>query len=310
MDDLHEVGALLAKPEPSRDVIDRRRHQLRNAMRGAPVRRRGIGRLAGGLALTAAVAAAAVVMIASGVTAPTASPSGPPAAAQRLSARQVLLVAATTAERTPEGSGKYWHVTVVHKDDDGRVSERRRQEYWFQRDGQTWLRGPELKGGGKIQHFTGAQPFRLGPLEMSFEELRRLPADPDALRAALRTGIADGVQRGDIRTSAGRLSAEEQDDSVFEALTSLISQAPVSPEVRAAAFRAIASLPDVQSLGAVQGGHGLQVSLSSGQVRLVVDPETSWVRDTNFYVPQSGGQLFITEGTASIVAEWTDHLPR
>ncbi|SNT64973.1 hypothetical protein SAMN05216276_11502 [Streptosporangium subroseum] len=308
MDDLHEIGTLLAKPEPSRDVIDRRRHQLQNAMRRTPVRRRRIGWLAGGLTLTA-VAAAVAVVVASGATLPTGSPGGPPVAAQQQSARQVLLVAAATAERIPEGSGKYWHVTVTRKDDNGRVFEKRREEYWFQRDGQTWIRGLGLKGEGKIQHFTGPQPFRLGPLETSFEKLRKLPADPAALQAALRIEITDGVRRGDIRTSAGEPSADDRNDFVFEALTSLISQVPVSSEVRAAAFRAIASLPNVQSLGAVEGGHGLQVSLSSEQVRLVVDPETSWVRDTNFYVPQGGGRLFLMDGTASIVAEWTDHLP-
>ncbi|MEV6865306.1 CU044_5270 family protein [Streptosporangium subroseum] len=308
MDDLHEIGALLVKPEPSRDVIDRRRHQLRNAMHGSPVRRRRIGWLTGGLALTA-VAAAVAVMIASGAAVPAGSPEGPPVAVRQQSARQVLLVAAATAERIPEGSGKYWHVTVTRKDDNGRVSEKRQEEYWFQRDGQTWIRGLGLKGQGRTQHFTGPQPFRLGPIEASFELLQQLPTDPAALQAALRTEIADGVRRGDIRTSAGEPSADDQDDFVFDALTCLVSQAPVSSEVRAAAFRAIASLPDVQSLGAVEGGHVLQVSLSSGQVRLVVDPETSWVRDTNFYVPLGGGRLFHMEGTASIVAEWTDHLP-
>ncbi|MFC7646213.1 hypothetical protein ACFQX6_40700 [Streptosporangium lutulentum] len=74
MDDLHEIGTLLAKPEPSRDVIDRRRHQLQNAMRRTPVRRRRIGWLTGGLALTA-VAAAVAVVVASGATLPTGSPA-------------------------------------------------------------------------------------------------------------------------------------------------------------------------------------------------------------------------------------------
>ena len=79
MDDLHEIGTLLAKPEPSRDGIDRRRHQLQNAMRRTPVRRRGIGWLAGGLTLTAVAAAVAVV-----VASVTHCPPTPPAARRSL----------------------------------------------------------------------------------------------------------------------------------------------------------------------------------------------------------------------------------
>ena len=90
MDDLQQLATLLAKPEPSGDVIGRGRRELTDAIH-APARRRvgrwgvtwaGVGRrhpagwLACGAGLTAAAAAAAIV-VATGVVAPGGTlPSG------------------------------------------------------------------------------------------------------------------------------------------------------------------------------------------------------------------------------------------
>jgi hypothetical protein len=299
-DDLQMLGTLLAKPYPSQDVVDRSRHQLQNAMRG-PVRKHKTGWLATGLGLTAAAAAAAVV-VASGTTAPTATPNSPPAAVQP-SAGQILLAAATTAERTPEGSGTYWHVKTVFAD--SKDSTPNQWESWTRRDGQAWGRGE--KSHGKVLKLFPPSPFRLGGPVVSFEQLQKLPTKPDALKA----WIADALKHSDLRTSAGRPDATMQRQFVFNGLISLVSQLPAPPKVRAAAFRAIASYPNVKSLGKVKGGQGLLISLREGiQARLVVDPATSRVRDTNFFVEASGATVWLTgTGSATVVAEWTNHLP-
>ena len=89
---------------------------------------------------------------------------------------------------------------------------------------------------------------------------------------------------------------------------------PAPPAVRAAAFEALAELPGVTSIGAVQGGQGLLISVpppaaskfpggkvpaGASQERLVIDPATAQVYSyTNF------------EGTQTIVAAyWTNALP-
>jgi hypothetical protein len=301
MDDLQMLGTLLARPDPSHDVVDRRRHQLQKAMRG-PVRKRRTGWLAGGLGLTAAAAAAAVV-VASGTTAPTATPNSPPAAVQP-SARQILLAAATTAERTPEGTGTYWFVkTVIRHSKDSKPSQ---GESWTRRDGQSWFRGE--KSHGKLIKTFNPSPFRLGGPDVSFEQLQKLPTDP----AALKAWIADALKHSDVRTSSGRPDANIQKQIIFDGLSSLVSQLPAPPKVRAAAFRAIASYPNVTSLGAVKGGQGLLISLREGrQARLVVDPATSRVRDTNFFVSANGAEAWLpSTGSATIVAEWTNLLPK
>lgn len=152
MDELQMLGTLLAKPDPSQDTVDQGRHRLQNAMRGGQVRRRKAGWLAGGLGLTAAAATAAIV-IASGSTAPAPTPNSPPKAVQQ-TPRQILLAAATTAARTPAGSGTYWWVKMVSWD--SQAKELSQDEHWYRHDGQTWRRW--WKSEGKVVKAFGRRP--------------------------------------------------------------------------------------------------------------------------------------------------------
>jgi hypothetical protein len=194
-------------------------------------------------------------------------------------------------------------------------------------------------------------PFRLGVLEVSFERLQRLPAEPDALMAS----IATSIEHSDVRTMGVRPDAAMRKRLVFGGLVSLVSQLPAPPKVRAAAFRAIASYPDVKNLGPVDGGQGLQFPLStigppaatvllpapdvddpakraedqalkarvkanlkakgggsSSQTydaRLVIDPATSKIRETNYFLTADGGEYRAPDG-ATLVTGWTNVLPK
>jgi hypothetical protein len=112
------------------------------------------------------------------------------------------------------------------------------------------------------------------------------------------------------------LNANMQERFVFDGLISLVSQLPAPPKVRAAAFQAIASYPNVESLGAVKGGQGLLISFGEGTpARLVVDPATSQIREANFFVTADGGELSAggssaDPGSFTLVAEWTNELPK
>ncbi|MFF5212668.1 CU044_5270 family protein [Streptosporangium sp. NPDC000396] len=285
MDDLHEIRALLAKPDPSPDVVARRRQELRHSMRRRTPR---VG-LRWVLVPAAAAAVAAALVIVPGHVGNSPSASG---------ARDVLLVAATTAERAPEGAGTYWHITITQEG-------KPQQEYWYKKDGQFWLKGEGLKGEGKLTQFADKpQPFAIGPLQMTFEALRQLPTDENGLYEKLKSAVADG----DLRTSAGRLSDEQQEGATMETLLSLISEAPVSPEVRAAAYRALAARPGVQDLGDADGGRRLQVPVLDGQETLTIDPETGQLRNTSVWAPLTGGTAH-SSGPVTIATEWTDQLP-
>jgi hypothetical protein len=101
----------------------------------------------------------------------------------------------------------------------------------------------------------------------------------------------------------------------LDGLISLVSQLPAPPKVRAAAFQAIASYPNVKSLGAVKGGQGLLISFGEGTpASLVVDPATSQTRETNFFVSADGARYSSAGSGAdlgfALVAEWTNLVPK
>ncbi|AIG79134.1 Hypothetical protein AJAP_31560 [Amycolatopsis japonica] len=293
MNDLQTLRAALAVEEPHQDVVDRSRHRLQNRIRGGRVSRRRTGRLIAGAGLTVAAAAVAIAVM-------PAAPVDGPAAVRTISGQEVLLVAATAAERSPEGSGTYWHVkvTVAHG-----VAASSEYEYWIKPDGQSWMRG--AKTGGKVTPLKAhsANPFSLVAVDLTLEQLRTLPTAPDALKA----WIAEALERSDARTSAGEFTASDREQAGFQSLISLVSTLPATPEVRATAFRAIAGYPGVENLGTVPGGLGL--SLPNGE-RLVVDPATGRVNRTSVFVTMDGAVAKVADPAgATINAEWTDTLP-
>lgn len=255
-------------------------------------------------ALIASAASVAVVaMVGIGASGSPRGNSVTPASTS-VSGQQILLAAATTAAQAPEGSGTYWYVKTASTS--GKNGSQFQWESWTERDGRTWVRGE--KTNGKVLDIGQTTPFRLGGPNVSFEQLQHLPTSSDALKA----WISDSVKNSNVRTSAGKLDASMQKEAVFEGLISLVSQLPAPPKVRAAAFQAIASYPNVKSLGAVQGGQGLLISFGEGTpARLVVDPVTSQIRETNFFITADGARASIEGGGSfTIVAEWTSQLPK
>ncbi|WP_410657210.1 CU044_5270 family protein [Amycolatopsis sp. lyj-112] len=295
MNDLRTLRATLTPDEPSQDVVDRSRHRLQNRMLSGPKPRKRVGLLTVGAGLTAAAIAAAVVVVAS----PGAP--GPQGVVPAVTAGNVLLAAATAAERAPAGSGAYWYVKVTvaslptHSQDV--------YEYWTSADGRTlWFRG--AKSGGRVEQLTLARTgFSLGVVTVTLDQLQGLPTDPAALRAWLVTA----VEKSGTRTSAGPPTASDRELFVLQTLISLVSTTPAPPQIRAAAFRAIAAYPGVRELGAVPGGQGLM--LPEG-VRLVVDPATGRVNKTSMYMSVDGGAHYTDDPDgAAISADWTDVLP-
>jgi hypothetical protein len=295
MNDLQTVRAALTPDEPSQDVVDRSRHKLQNRMLGGPAPRRRTGWLAAGTGLIGA--SAAVVAILATQTTPVDSPQATETtqATKTVSGQEILLAAADRAQLSPEGTGTYWHTTVEGSDD--------RFEYWTKADGQTWFRGAKTNGAVTPLGTHRSKPFSLVGIDLTFDELRALPKDPDALK----TWIAEALKRSDAKTSAGRFTESDRKRAGFQSLISLVSALPAAPEVRAAAFRAIASYPGVKNLGAVPGGQGLE--LPEGQ-RLVVDPATGRVNRTSIYVTMDGALYSVADGRgAKIDAEWVGTLP-
>ena len=230
--------------------------------------------------------------------------------------------AATTAAARPAGSGTYWYVRETTSEPGFYYSE----ESWMRPDGEAWVLGG--KSGGKLLKYSdqlprGATPFQLAgnpgamsalegvPMEthvsvpyawragqVTFRQLQHLPTNPAGLKAWL---VAFNRNYDNLDGTP-----DPQHWAVFDSLTILVAELPAPPLVRAAAFRVIASLPNVTSLGAVNGGQGLLVSLSRHlHATLVVDPATSQVRYT---LTASGTAQ--SPSSVSEIGWWTNHLPK
>ncbi|MEV5704305.1 CU044_5270 family protein [Actinoallomurus sp. NPDC052274] len=306
-DELTMLATALAAPEPTEETADRSRHRLQNTMRGGPARRRRVGRLAGGLGLglTAVTAATAIVLTSTG-TPRTPNPNSPPttAAPSTLSARQILLAAATTAEKAPATSGTYWHVKTVYTKTSKGDSDTGATviETWTRRDGRSWVRtgsptSPVKENGGPHKGIWN-NGFFVGDTRLSFEQIQRLPDDPTALKTFIK-------QHSRLMRLVGKGKGKvSEDEVVIGGLVGLLERTPAPPAVRAAGFRALADLPEVKKLGPVKGGQGLQISYTDGWARLVVDPATSRLRNSDFGDHKASGTSRVD------AAEWTNTPPK
>jgi hypothetical protein len=274
--------------------------------------------------LGGAAAAAAAIVVAGGLRdaeAPATSAGDNSTTEASISGQNILLAAATTAEKTSLGSGAYWYTKVASTG--SRSGESFQEETWTTRDGRAWSRSsyqhpaaasatpsafPPGHQDGKVVEVRQPNPFSLGGAKVTIEQLEALPAEATAIKAR----IAELVDSGDIRTSAGKLTTTQKQQFVFEGLVSLVSLLPAPPNVRAAALRAIASYPNVETLGATEGGRGLLISFYPGEppALLVIDPRTGQLRQTNVLVLTHGGTMTSDAGTFAVTSEWTDTLPR
>jgi hypothetical protein len=265
------------------------------------------------------------------------APGGRPAGGGQ-SARQVLLAAASVAAVSKDARGRYWYVKETLTE----PGYRQVQETWTPPYGTRQWVWAGKKSNNHVMEFpntpgfalTGdigslwslenlpavhmsprqmrhdmqirrqlmlylkAHPGSLQPGVLTFGQLQKLPANPVALTAKI---VA-------INSAAKRWMPlpDPQREQVFLSLTNLVAGLPVPPQVRAAAFRAMAALPGVTSLGPADGGQGLRFGLGgSKSATLVVDPATSQVKET-LTVVGVGGEV----SSDSVAAQWTNHRPK
>ncbi|MEQ4721451.1 hypothetical protein [Nonomuraea sp. B19D2] len=190
-----------------------------------------------------------------------------------VSGRSVLLAAATSAASWPAAEGTYWHIKKVR--DRSEVTE-----LWATRDGRAWT-----SDGGRVSPVSGRSAFSMAGRDLTFEQIQSLPADPAALKERVAAMLP----------SQGLLA---------DALSGLLWTKPSPPAVRAAAYRALADLPEVRYLGASTPGEAFSYVLPDGTRRtLVIDPATSQVLSCTDSGPSPRTERVIEAG-------WTDRGPR
>ena len=149
---------------------------------------------------------------------------------------------ATTEPISPDAP--YWR-TRYEVETDGVVTSR--AELWTPRTGHGLLvQDGDLSGATTTSAF--AQPIRIDgtTTTLTWDQLRDLPTDTAELEAFARAGILDGT--GD------------PDAAVLTLLVDLV-RAPVTMEVRRAAWRAASGLPGVVATTGVTGSRGQEGTL-------------------------------------------------
>jgi hypothetical protein len=345
MDELTKVRELYGPPDHDPFMKPR----VRALMSAAPRRRLPWRTGVAGLAVAAAVAA---VIFAPGLaTSPPTLPLSPELGTTTLSGPSILLAAAARAEAAPEGA--YWHVKRLNtirwakpygkKGDTYQLESSSITENWISEEGRAWTGYKKLAtrplnveawrrdgsptewkaergdssispsegkmdygafstspGEGHLGSFKDKMKFRFGGEQLTLEEINALPADPEALKNRTLEAIHVGVERS-------------ADDHLPMALASLLYELPASPEVRGAAYRALAALPFVKAEGHTkdpQGRPGVAIAFPSlyGQStpnRLIIDPNTSMVLAfLNAGVPSRS-----TSTEVMLEAGWTDSEP-
>jgi hypothetical protein len=150
----------------------------------------------------------------------------------------------------------------------------------------------------------------------TMQDLRSLPSDPERLRAELmRLYDGQGTEGG------GSARAGEW---LYSVAVGLVMDGPVRPEVRAAAFRMLAGLPSVKSLGKVRDPRGrtgdaiaVDRRTPGGVVRnrMIIDTATGTaLANENIMLKPAGGAETpagrTMDSVVLVTAEWTDAGPR
>jgi hypothetical protein len=304
---LMQQAAAARVPEPESGRRDFR------GSRATRLRHRRMGWLAGGLGLTAAAAA---VILAVGMPGGSArSGSGNPRAEgfSRLSGRQILLDAATSAAAVPVRTGTYWYVDELAPGSAGNMTT----QSWYTHDGTVYTMIPQDKGVFLASPHAG---FSIGASSLTYQQIQRLPENPAALAAWITRSFS---QPSEPPTTPGGAphavySPPPRADArmaVAISLSELLDQIPAPRAVRAAAFRALAAMPDVTKLGDVGDDVVLRISgppipgskfpggkapAGTGEIRLIINAATLTLHAWTDY-----------SGTTTLLAaRWTNTLPR
>jgi hypothetical protein len=303
-------------------------------------RRRRAGLLAGGLGLTAAGAAAVVAVASAGPAVSGGAPVGRAAARQYLLA--AAATAAATPDRPGAywhvratmvtTVGKYTVQTWTRPG--GRTWADGPARYNFLAPGKGGRRfslaglnsmfehrmlavpavslprawGTRYPAGLTIGEIVGYLPFlpindranaalAQGAGLVTYRQIQALPASPAALTAWLLAYQRDFTRQTGL--------PEPEPATLLQSLAELVTAEPAPPQVRAAAFRAMATLPNITSLGPDHGGQMLGVSLGGKQhATLIIERATS----------QAYGSLALSTGQPGvkslfITAQWVNRRP-
>ncbi|NBE95813.1 hypothetical protein FE391_19635 [Nonomuraea sp. KC401] len=165
---------------------------------------------------------------------------------------------------------------------------------------------------GRVAPVRDENSFRLAGQRLTYDEVQRLPADPNILKDWLgRAGKISRVQEGAL------------DGWVRSSLPEILHSIPAPKEVRAAAYQALLTMPGVRAGGNVKdtlGRSGAAVLIdrthkgksgtSSVKIRLIVDSNTMVLLSRDQTVTDNGKVLGgKTHNETLVEVGWTNSKP-
>jgi hypothetical protein len=252
-----------SRPDPG-PIMAHPRHQQR-------VRRRLVLVAAVPAVVAVAVAGALIVQSNTEQPRPLASPNASPGTAAQprpkpTTAREVLLVA---AEQSAQGAprGKYWRTVIEQGERLGTSATMRKAtlDRWSPTDpGAATVLVVTVNGVRGVKKAVIGEGLMLGGTAITAEQLETLPTDP----AALRGWLLERFQRGGAGETTGW--------RLFVAAQALVTDLPVSPAVRSAAYRMLADVPGGRLIGEVKDQRGrpgvaIGYQRNGSEARLIVD---------------------------------------
>ncbi|CAO5227656.1 CU044_5270 family protein [Frankia sp. AgKG'84/4] len=235
------------------------------ASRARAWRRRQARKLAPAVVAAAAAAAVAVsagVIPGSGGDSPAAVTAAPAPAPPMQTVRFLSSMASVAAAQSAPRPDVFWYERVA--DETGPATES-----WESTTQTGLLRAADPQQTSAIAPTAAVTYFAYEPL--TFAQMRALPLDPAVLAARMRATLrASGRATGEHRTGS--------DQEMFESVRYMLGWGQATPELRAALYRMLATLPGVRVLGQGTDPHGrrgsvIVVALPLGGVRaMLVDP--------------------------------------
>ncbi|GHG79185.1 hypothetical protein GCM10018779_59860 [Streptomyces griseocarneus] len=202
------------------------------------------------------VSAAAVVAVALGVALQPWSDSG--------NGHGSSPAAERTAVQERTGTAPYWKVRTFQWN---RSSEKDRRDESYET---VWLSRNDKRGqfgDGPVREYSEAgmagTAFWIGRNPIMWDELEKLPTDPDALRARL----------------LGKATGESAEEGLFSGIEDLLARSPAEPRLRAALFKVLTGIPGARVTEQVKdstGRPGTAVDLDADtwRLRLIIDTGT------------------------------------
>ncbi|MEV6673832.1 CU044_5270 family protein [Streptomyces sp. NPDC051162] len=187
-----------------------------------------------------------------------------------------------TAAQERTGTAPYWKVRMAQWNRRSEQPQRQDESYET-----VWLSRSDVRGqsgGGPVQLHSvdiAGTVYRICGQLVRWDELGKLPTDPEALRARL-AGKAAGKAAG---KDTGDEDGKDDAEGLFNGVEELLARSPAEPRLRAALFKVLTGIPGARVTEGVKdstgrAGTAVDLDVDTWRERLIIDTGTFHVLES------------------------------